>query len=171
MKILSQFLSVLHMAVAFIGIIALQALVLITFAHVVLRFGFNSGINWSEEVCSSILMPAFVFLGMALGAQEDIHINVTVLPKSTPKWIFAITERLKDIGFIVVGIVMCYYSYDLILLNLEFENILPATGLNNALQYISMPVAGGMLILVAFLAMFNIKMAKNYVAHICNVDE
>ena len=171
MKILSQFLSVLHMAISFIGIIALQALVLITFAHVVLRYGFNSGINWSEEVCSSILMPAFVFLGMALGAQEDIHINVTVLPKCTPKWIFAITERLKDIGFIVVGVVMCYYSYDLILLNLEFENILPATGLNNALQYISMPVAGGMLILVAFLAMFNIKMAKNYMTKICNMDE
>ena len=169
--ILQWTLRILHLTITFIGIIALQALVLITFIHVVMRYGFNSGINWSEEACSNILMPAFVFLGMALGVQEDIHINVTVLPKSTPKWIIAITDKLKDIGFIIIGIVMFYYSYDLIQMNLDFGNILPATELNNALQYISMPVAGGMLIIVALLALFNIKLTKNLVAKICAIDE
>lgn len=171
MKFLQWFLRVLHMVVAFIGILALQALVIITFIHVVMRYGFDSGINWSEEVCSNILMPGFVFLGMALGVQEDIHINVTVLPKSTPKWIFALTERLKDLCFIIIGIMMCYYSYNLILLNIEFENILPATELNNALQYVSMPVAGAMLAIVAFFALFNIKLTKNLVVRICAMDE
>ena len=170
MKILQGILTLIHTLASVVGIVTLQALLVIIFIHVVLRFGFNSGINWSEEICSYVLLPAMVFLGMVMGVEEDIHINVNVLPKWTPNWFIVITDILKDISYIVVGALICYYSYDLVMMNYEFGSIMSASGINNAWQYMSLPVAGGFLLIVAILALFNIRFKNNLMARFCGID-
>ena len=170
MKILQGILTLIHTLAAAVGVIALQALLVIIFIHVVLRFGFNSGINWSEEISSYVLLPAMVFLGMVMGVEEDIHINVNVLPKRTPNWFISITDFLKDVSYIVVGALICYYSYDLIMMNFEFGSIMSASGINNGWQYMSLPVAGGFLLIVAILALFKVRFKNNLIAKICGID-
>jgi TRAP-type C4-dicarboxylate transport system permease small subunit len=65
-----------------LAMVLLVAMVIIVFMNVVLRYGFNSGIRWSEEV-SLVIVIWFTFIAMALGVKENLHISITVLPKKT----------------------------------------------------------------------------------------
>ncbi len=64
-----------------LAMVLLITMVIIVFTNVVLRYGFSSGIRWSEEV-ALIIVIWFTFIAMALGVKENLHINITVLPKN-----------------------------------------------------------------------------------------
>lgn len=59
-------------------VIALVAMTILVFLQVVLRYVFNTGILWSEEV-SRYLFVWVSWLGLSLGAREDQHIKVEMV--------------------------------------------------------------------------------------------
>lgn len=65
--------------------ILLAAMTLITFTQVVLRYVFNSGFTWAQEL-TSILFAFMIFIGISYGVRVGAHIGVDALIKLfTPK--------------------------------------------------------------------------------------
>jgi len=74
------------------------AMVLITFVNVVLRYGFDSGLIWSEEV-SLLLDVWFIFVAMSLGVKQDLHINLSLIAEHR------MTERIDRVLTIIRGLI------------------------------------------------------------------
>jgi TRAP-type C4-dicarboxylate transport system permease small subunit len=64
-------------------IAALALMVILVFSNVVLRYGFNLGITFSEEV-SRFLFIWVVFLGAVLTLRDNAHLGVHMLTKKLP---------------------------------------------------------------------------------------
>ncbi len=130
-----------------LAMVLLIAMVIIVFTNVVLRYGFNSGIRWSEEV-ALIIVIWFTFIAMALGVKENLHINITVLPKKLPRIFNDALNILKYVLEIFIGIILFYYGIGLT--QNANRSRLPATGITNAINYIIVPIAAVFIILYAF---------------------
>jgi TRAP-type C4-dicarboxylate transport system permease small subunit len=118
--------------------LALQ-LVVIT-VNVILRYGFDSGISWMEEISKDVLMTAFTFLSMAIGVKLNLHVNVDLIPKRAPDWVSRFLLKLKHVVVGLVGLALAYYGVLLIMgitARIASIPILPAY-----LQFIMMPLAG-----------------------------
>lgn len=63
--------------------LALGAMTLLTFAQVVLRYGFQSGLVWSLEA-TSYLFGWLIVIGMAFGVRTRSHIAVDILTRTLP---------------------------------------------------------------------------------------
>jgi TRAP-type C4-dicarboxylate transport system permease small subunit len=155
MDTLKRIIRVLHTITVWISMIFMALLVLIISIHVMLRYVFNSGFSWSEEVSTQVLIPAFVFLGMAIGVEERLHININVIPKNVFKRLDFILLKLADLCKIIVGIIMIFFG--IILIGFTSLSILPATGWPACLQYIVMPLSGALIILFSVAYIFSLK--------------
>jgi TRAP-type C4-dicarboxylate transport system permease small subunit len=122
-----------------LAMVLLLAMVVIVFFNVVLRYGFKSGIHWSEEI-SLVIVIWFTFIAMALGVKENLHINVSILPKKLPPRFFLTLDTAKDILEILIGIIMFYYGWKLTLNGAK--SFLPATHISNAVNYMVLPISG-----------------------------
>jgi C4-dicarboxylate transporter DctQ subunit len=79
----------------------LAAMTLLTFAQVVMRYVFNSGFTWAQEL-TSILFAFMIFIGISYGVRVGAHIGVDALIKIfTPK-----VRRI--VSFIAVLFCMLY---------------------------------------------------------------
>ncbi|MBS1208653.1 MAG: Tripartite ATP-independent periplasmic transporter DctQ component, partial [Proteobacteria bacterium] len=63
----------------------LGLMVILVFGNVVLRYGFNSGITFSEEV-SRFLFVWMVFLGSVLMLRDNGHLGVHTFTSILPLW-------------------------------------------------------------------------------------
>lgn len=61
----------------------LLSMTLLVFAEVVMRFGFNSGIHWAQELTLT-LAGWFVLFGASYGVKVGAHIGVDVFVKMLP---------------------------------------------------------------------------------------
>ena len=166
MKRIRRALNIAHLVSVFAAMVFLVALVVIIFVHVVLRYVFNSGISWSEEVASRVLIPAFVFLGMAVGVEEDLHININVLPRRLPPLVNTALGSLKYLCNIFIGGVLIYFGIYLVGVQNKFDVILPATQWPSSLQYIVLPVAGALIIFISLLYIFKVPKDEKYIDRI-----
>ncbi len=122
-----------------LAMVLLVAMVALVFLNVVLRYGFSSGIHWSEEI-SLVIVIWFTFIAMALGVKESLHINVDILPKKLPKAFFAVLDCIRDVLVIIIGGIMIYYGWKLTLNGAR--SFLPATHIPNSISYIVLPISG-----------------------------
>jgi TRAP-type C4-dicarboxylate transport system permease small subunit len=130
------------------------AMVLITFCNVVLRYGFNSGIIWSEEV-SLLLAVWFIFIAMGLGVKQGLHINISLFDAAKiPVWFDRGMHRLRDLVVIIVGIVMLRYGW--VLVQFTMTSIMPATKLPAGLLYAVLPVSAIVILYESLTNFFNI---------------
>ncbi|WP_104398533.1 TRAP transporter small permease [Vibrio penaeicida] len=116
------------------SMITLVAMVTLVFANVVLRYVFDSGLAWSEEV-SRITFVWLVFLGIVIAYQENEHLAVDIL-----------ASRLKGRAAKVVGFIRILVSV-LILLACAIGGVklmvltqnqgLPSTGLPTSIIYLA----------------------------------
>ncbi len=71
-----------HFEESFLSLL-MVSMTLLVFAEVVLRFGFNTGIHWAQEV--TLLIAAwFVLYGASYGVKVGAHIGVDVFVKLLP---------------------------------------------------------------------------------------
>lgn len=78
-KISSFSHNLLNVAIAF----SLAAMSIAVFGNVVLRYVFNSGIVWSEEM-SRYFFVWMVFLGAIAAMKDKMHLGVDILVKALP---------------------------------------------------------------------------------------
>jgi len=69
--------------------ILLTSLTLLSFVQVVLRYGFNSGIDGALEL-NSIMFAWLILFGMSYGIRTNIHLGVDVFIRMLPKKAFKI---------------------------------------------------------------------------------
>jgi TRAP-type C4-dicarboxylate transport system permease small subunit len=149
MKVFKKYLDKVFNWALVLAMILLVAMVIIVFMNVVLRYGFNSGIRWAEEV-SLVIVIWFTFIAMALGVKENLHINITILPKKLPRIFNDSLNLIKYILEISIGIILLYFGWG-VTLNAG-RSKLPATGMSNAVNYVIVPIAA--LFIIAYATYF-----------------
>ncbi len=69
--------------------VLLSLLTLLSFIQVVLRYGFNSGIDGALEL-NSIMFAWLILFGMSYGIRTNIHLGVDVFVRMLPRRIFKV---------------------------------------------------------------------------------
>jgi TRAP-type transport system small permease protein len=127
-KVSNVFNKVLNGAIA----LSLASMAILVFGNVVLRYAFNSGITWSEEM-SRFLFVWMVFLG-AIGALKDnMHLGVDVVVNALP-------VKLKKAAFVISNLLVLYVLWLLLVGSwkmtvLNMNSSAPATGLPLSYMY------------------------------------
>jgi TRAP-type C4-dicarboxylate transport system permease small subunit len=171
MKSIRKIINFVHLISVVAAMAFLVTLVVIITVHVMLRYVFNSGISWSEEVASKILIPAFVFLGMAMGVEEDLHININVLPRKMPALVDDSLAILKYLCTIFIGVVLVYYGIYLVNFQNQFNVVLPATQWPSSLQYVILPAAGAIIIFISILNILKMPRDEKYIDRIIGSED
>ena len=152
MEQLKKVLDSVFVWVLKLAMVLLVAMVVLVFLNVVLRYGFSSGIFWSEEI-SLVIVIWFTFIAMALGVKESLHINVDILPKKLPKVFFKSLDCIRDLLVILIGGIMIYYGWKLTLNGAKSS--LPATNIPNSINYVVLPIAGVFIVLYAIVHLYD----------------
>lgn len=142
MKALAQLVG---KALEVLAVVILSAMSILVFLNVVLRYGFNSSINVSEEI-SRFMFVWLTFLGAVLAFSENQHVSVTMLTdKLSPM-------KRKVLGLLTDGVMLfcCYLIIDgsWIQFNLNLHNLAPISGLPQGITFLASTVAG---VLIAIL--------------------
>ena len=133
----------IHRIMLWVADIALVAMVVIVTMTVTLRYVFNSGIGWAEEV-PRLLVTLFAFLAMAMGVRDHVHIGVNIVYNLFPKDGLArrFMVAFSDIIVLLCGAFMLYYGGRRCLQLMRLPGQLPMTGLRTWWQYLPIPLAG-----------------------------
>lgn len=127
--------------------LSLAAMSLSVLLNVILRYVFNSGLTWSEEV-SRYFFVWLVFLGAVSALKDKMHLGVDLVVKALPK-------RMQKIVFVISNGIVLYIlwlvvdgSWKMSVLNMNSTG--PATGMPLSYLYGIGVVSGiWMMILVA----------------------
>jgi TRAP-type C4-dicarboxylate transport system permease small subunit len=111
---------------------ALAIMVVLVFGNVVLRYFFNSGITWSEEM-SRYLFVWLTFLG-AIGAyQNKEHLGVDMLVKRLPRKFKKGVLLVSDLLILGILFLILDGSWKMTILNID--SVTPAVGMPLSLVY------------------------------------
>lgn len=148
------FFNAIHIALVYLAQILMIAMVLIIFTNVVLRYVFNSGLMWSEEV-ALLLAVWFIFIAMSIGVKQDLHINISVLPKRilTPK-VLLLLNKTKNVVVLFIATVMLVDGFKLV--QFTMASIMPATKLPAGLLYAILPISAVIMIYESLMDLFNV---------------
>ncbi|WP_319559906.1 TRAP transporter small permease [Marispirochaeta sp.] len=139
-----RFFNLLHVLLVVLAKILLVVMVLTIFANVVLRYGFSSGLQWSEEL--GLLMAVwFSFIAMVLGVKQNLHIHINLLPENKlPPLVDKILRKINDLVIIFVGCIFLRWGIPLVAFTMR--SILPASHLPAGWLYMIMPVSAVFLV-------------------------
>lgn len=126
----------------------LLSMVALVFLNVVLRYGFDSGITWSEEM-ARFLFVWIVFLGAIVAYKEKAHLGVDLfigfLPPIGQKAMYVI------INIIVIGVLVIIVDGGLKMIELNKVSYGPATGISLSVLFIAGTLAAVVMILLSII--------------------
>ena len=83
-------------------VLMLTAMVIMVFGNVVLRYGFNSGLDFSEEL-SRFFFIWITFLGAIIALREKAHLGldtlIRVLPRAGKRFCFGLVRFCRASSF------------------------------------------------------------------------
>ena len=132
-----------HTFFLLIGEISLAVMVVIVAMTVVLRYVFNTGIPWAEEV-PRLLVTLFTFLACAMGVRDKTHMSVSVIYNRLRKNGFGrkFLDGFADVCVLLCGLFMLYYGGLRCIKMMGLSGALPMTGLRTWWQFLPIPLAG-----------------------------
>lgn len=135
-----------------VTVIILSAMSILVFLNVVLRYGFNSSINVTEEI-SRFMFVWLAFLGAVLAFSENQHVSVTMLTEK----LSPIARKVLSIFTDLAMLFCCYLIVDgsWIQFNLNLNNLAPISGLPQGITFLASTIAGvliGVLIIARIVA-------------------
>jgi TRAP-type C4-dicarboxylate transport system permease small subunit len=154
MNLVNKILHGANLAIVVLAMVCLIAMALITITGVFLRYVFNTGLQWGEEI-TLVLVIWFTFIALAMGVKLNLHISISLLPVNLPVWLETLLTKIKQVCSLVVGIV--FLVYGLKLSGYTLRSILPATGLPAALQYLPLPACSFLIIFDSVISLFNLE--------------
>ena len=113
------------------------SMVVLVFGNVVLRYGFNYGIIFSEEV-SRFLFVWMVFLGSVLMLRDNGHLGVHTLTKLLPLAGKKVCKFIGDATTLACCLLMTYGGWKIVRLNMS--NIAPVSEIPLGVVYIALLV-------------------------------
>ena len=132
-----MFSKVLLKSLEWLLIAIFGLMVLLVFGNVVLRYGFNYGIIFSEEV-SRFLFVWMVFLGSVLMLHDNGHLGVHTVTKLLPLWGKKACKLVSDLMTLACCVLMTYGGIKIVKLNMA--NIAPVSEIPIGVVYIALLV-------------------------------
>lgn len=137
---LDRFASGLEALANVLNVVILTAIILVIFVSVVLRYGFSSGMPWSEEF-AIWGFTWLIFTGVALGVRKGRHVAVDILIESLPAASRSIAEFLRD-ALVVLALI------SLVMGGLQLAQMVGGVSTSlqwpNWVRYAIIPSAGGL---------------------------
>ena len=124
----------------YLGVACLAVLGILLLLQVVLRFVFDLGFGWMEEV-ARILFVWAIFLGAIVGMQRNLHIRVTAGLLLFPPPLRRPAEMTGNLLLFLFCIAVAWHGAELVASTIEFEFRLQSTGLSMAWPYVIMPLS------------------------------
>lgn len=135
----------------------LAFVIIIICAQVVCRNVFRTNIRWNQEV-SLLLTIWMAFLGIAIGAEKNLHIKVELFYDRFPKRVRGVIDRFNQIITLLVGVFFTWYGIRMVLSTMDSR--LPVTKWPSSLMYIMIPVSGLSIIFFTALDLAGLKKYK-----------
>ena len=119
-------------ALEIIIVSCLAVMSILVFANVVLRYAFDSGIAWSEEL-ARLVFVWLIFLGAILASKEHMHIGFDTLVKRLPDAGRKILITLSGIVMLACCVFLVIGGWQQTVINLQNEY--PVLGISYAWLY------------------------------------
>ena len=103
--------------------------------------------------------------------EENLHININVLPRRMPALVDNSLAILKHLCTIFIGVVLVYYGIYLVKFQNQFGVVLPATQWPSSMQYIIMPAAGALIIVISILNILKMPRDVKYIDRIIGLSD
>ena len=143
----------------FLIVVCLSLMAIFVFMNVVLRYAFNSGITWSEEV-SRFLFVWLIFLGAILAFNDNEHLGVDVVIKKLSLTGKKIVYIISNIILLITLVFLLDGSWKLTLLNTDLSA--PATGMSYAYIYVFGVIMSAAMILIILLKLYKLIVRKDH---------
>lgn len=130
------------------SMLCIVIMTVVVFVDVVLRYAFQSGFSWSQEI-ATLMMVWFGFLGIAIGVLEKLHMSIELFTMKLPVKIITWIERIDYFVISVFGILMVTYGVQI--MHITSRATMPATKMPSAVLYIILPLAGILIALNGFI--------------------
>jgi len=145
----------IHRVLLVIAQVALFGMIGIVVTTVFYRYVLNDGIIWAEELPRD-LVALFAFLACAMGVRDHLHIGVGFVYNrfkvgGTGRRILDVIYNLSTFA---CGAIMTFYGWNLCRQLWRFT--MAATRLPRSIQYISMPIAGIIIMYDSLLFLFGV---------------
>jgi TRAP-type C4-dicarboxylate transport system permease small subunit len=105
----SRILDAVDRLARWVIVAASAAMIAIVTLQVVLRYGFNSSIDWSDEI-SRLLFVWCMFLAIPLGLREGAHVGIELLLTHIPSAVRAQLARACALGGAAIMVVVCWQA-------------------------------------------------------------
>ncbi len=147
--------TAVHRVLLLVAQLALVGMVVIVCVTVFYRYVLNTGIIWAEEVPRT-LVALFAFIACAMGVRDRLHISVAVVYRLFKAGGAArrIMDTLLNLSTLACGAIMTVYGWNLCAQLWRFT--MAATGFPRSVQYISMPIAGVIIVYDSLLFLFGV---------------
>lgn len=119
-------------------IAAMAAMVVVVSLQVLLRYAFNTSLDWAEDV-ARLLFVWSIFLAVPLGVKHGSHIAIELLTLRLPPSARTFFVRLMALGCAALMAVVCYQST--LLTVQQWDEFMPTLNVTAALFMV--PVALG----------------------------
>lgn len=132
-----------HKVILVIATLSIIAMIVIVTMTVVLRYCFNTGLSWAEEV-PRLLVTVFAFMACAIGVRDHMHVSVDAIYNRFKAGSKArkYMDILTDMAMLLVGVFMFWTGAQRTMKLFGLTGTLPITGISTAWQYLPIPVAG-----------------------------
>ncbi|MDH2924628.1 TRAP-type C4-dicarboxylate transport system permease small subunit [Nicoletella semolina] len=141
------------------AVMILSAMSILVFFNVVLRYGFNSSINITEEV-SRYMFVWLTFLGAVLALSENQHVSVTMFTEKLSPLKRNVLKLFTDAAMLFCCYLIVDGSWTQFQLNLA--NRAPISGLPQGITFLASVIAGGLMaVLIAARIFANVTALMN----------
>lgn len=114
---------------AIVACVCLTAVACFVFLQVILRYGFNSALTWTEEL-SGFAMAWAVYMGAALAVRERFHVRIMAGIVALPRQIALPLVVLADLVWLVFNLFMIRVSIEYLGVLWERTSTSPSLGIN-----------------------------------------
>jgi len=118
----------------------------IVLMNVILRYGFNSGLTWSEEL-ARFMFVWMIFIGAIIAMKDDSHLKVMILVEKLPPYMRRAASIVVELALLYIVWLMLEGGWKITAINTTSKA--PALGVPMSVLYLSSVVAAiGMAIVI-----------------------
>ena len=142
-RVLLRINHAVHRVMLVIAQLSILAMIAIVTLTVILRYCFNTGLSWAEEV-PRLLVTVFAFLACAIGVRDHMHVAVNAVYNRfrVGGGVRRVLDIAVDVTTLLCGLFMLISGGQRTARLFALPGVLPITGISTAWQYLPIPVAG-----------------------------
>ena len=108
---------------------SLAVIAICVILQVVLRYGFDTALTWTEEL-AGFCMAWAVYMGAALGVRERFHIRILVGIFALPSILQLPLVLLSDLMWLLFNLLMIWFGFEYVGVLWKHTSISPALGID-----------------------------------------